>query len=172
MKHKRVCAKRLPFIEKAWMALFLLAFAGCVINFEHRVPAKGMRVDVHYLYPGRNEFSSRGKFYKKQIAPGRFAQTNSMELDPEQQLLVLNKAFEFHFYQMPDSFYHTDYPAGAHPAGSPQFIKISVDTLDKTVRWSGSLGGLQPAGYHLKELVEYVDSIVKSTDAYRALPSN
>ncbi len=91
--------------------------------------------------------------------------TNSIELDPGQQLLVLNKAFVLHFYQMPDSFYHA-----GHPAGEPQFLRISADTLDKTVHWTGSLDSLHPLGYHLDSLVRYVDSIVKSTDAYQALP--
>jgi hypothetical protein len=140
-----------------------------VVNFKSERPKTMgiIHVDTHYLYPGRNEFSTYDKFYKKEIAPGRFAETKDIQLDPGQQLLVLNKAFVLHFYDMPDSFFHT-----GHVAGEPQFIRISADTLDKTVHWTGSLDSLHPAGHHLQELVEYVDSIVKSTDAYQALPSN
>jgi hypothetical protein len=169
MKYKRVRAICLPFIEKAVIFLLAFALAGCVVNFKNEHPkTKGIiHVDAHYLYPGRNEFDSYDKFYKKEIAPGRFAETKTIELDPGQQLLVLNKALVLHFFEMPDSFFHANhYPA------SPQFIRISADTLDKTIRWSGSLDSLHSAGHHLEELVEYVDSIVKSTDAFQALPSN
>jgi|GEM_PF-2539059 len=169
MKYKRACAISNYSSGISTTVLFALIFAGCVVNFKNAHPkTKGIiHVDAHYLYPGRNEFSSSDKFYKKEIASGRFAETKTIELDPGQQLLVLNKALVLHFFEMPDSFFHANhYPA------SPQFLRISADTLDKTIRWSGSLDSLHPAGHHLEELVEYVDSIVKSTDAFQALPSN
>jgi len=168
MKHKRARIRRLVFIEKTSVVLLALTLAGCVVNFKNPVPiTKGIiHVDTHYLYPGRNEFSTYDKFYKKEVAPGRFAETKDIQLDPGQQLLVLNKAFVLHFYDMPDSFFH----AGHYP-DVPQFIRISADTLDKTIHWTGSLDSLHPEGHHLQELVEYVDSIVKSTDAYQALPA-
>src|SRR5665213_3212296 len=137
-----------------WLILPVLAiFSGCVVNFKNPVPiTKGIiHVDTHYVYPGKDEFSTYDKFYKKEVAPGRFAETKAIELDPGQQLLVLNQAFIAHFFDMPDSFSHS-----GHPAGAPQFIRISADTLDKTVHWTGSLDSLHPAGHHLKQLVEYV----------------
>ncbi|MFI5201885.1 MAG: hypothetical protein ACHQNE_05830 [Candidatus Kapaibacterium sp.] len=168
MKHKRVRAITLVFIEKAGMVLIAFALAGCVINFKNPVPiTKGViHVDMHYIYPDRNEFSTYDKFYKKEVAPGRFAETKDIQLDPGQQLLVLNKALVLHFYNMPDSFFHI-----GRAAGEPHYIRISADTLDKTVHWTGSLDSLHPAGQHLQELVEYVDSIVTSTEAYQALPA-
>ena len=151
-----------------------VALSGCVINFKNPLPAtKGViHVDTHYEYPGKNEFSTYDKFYKKEVAPGRYAQAKDATLDEGQQLLVLNKAFVVRFYQMPDTFYHWNAANQQVLGAQPQFIRISADTLDKTVYWSGSLDSLHPAGHHLKELVEYVDSIVKSTDAYKDLPSN
>jgi hypothetical protein len=169
VKPRRACSILWPFIGKAGVFLLAVTLAGCVLNFKSENPKlKGIiHVDTHYLYPGRNEFSTYDKFYKKEIAPSRFAETKTIELDPGQQLLVLNKALVLHFFEMPDSFYHD-----GHYRDLPQFIRISADTLDKTVRWNGSLDSLHPAGHHLDELVEYIDSIVKSTDAYQALPAN
>lgn len=168
MKHKCARAILLVFIEKTSVVLLVFALAGCVLNFKSERPkTEGIiHVDTHYLYPGRSEFSTYDKFYKKEVAPGRFAETSTIKLDPGQQLLVLNEAFIVHFFDMPDSFFH----AGHYP-DVPQFIRISADTLDKTVHWTGSLDSLHPAGHHLQEIVEYVDSIVKSTEAYQALPN-
>jgi hypothetical protein len=150
------------------LLLTIIAAQGCVINFKPVHPLRELiHADAHYLYPGRNEFSSSEKFYKKEIENGHFAKT-ACSLDPGQQLLVLNKAIVLHFYQMPDTFYHSD----RIQSGLPQFLRIWADTLDKTVYWSGSLDSLQPANYDLRGLVEYVDSIVKSTDDYQGLPKS
>ena len=149
--------------------VLLLATAGCVINFKDPKGARPLiHVDAAYRYPGRSEFSTAEKFYKKEIDKGRFAQTNDIALDPGQQLLVMNKAIVLNFYQMPDTFYHR----GSATGQQSQFIRVWADTLDKTVYWNGSLDSLKPSKYHLKELVEYVDSIVKSTDEYRNLPKS
>ena len=147
--------------------------SGCVINFKNPIPqTKGIiHVDTHYQYPGKNEFSTYDKFYKKEVSAGRYAQAKDAELDPSQQLLVLNKALIYHFFDMPDTFYHWNASNQRISGTEPQFIRISADTLDRTVYWSGSLDSLHPAGHRLKDLVEYVDSIVKSTDAYKSLPN-
>ncbi|HEY3875523.1 MAG TPA: hypothetical protein VGM92_08595 [Candidatus Kapabacteria bacterium] len=160
---------RTCFAASAAMLSMLVAVAGCVINFKD---PNAQRILIHadaaYRYPGRCEFNSNGKYYKKEIQKGHFAETKDIELDPGQQLLVLNKAIVLNFYQMPDTFYHK----GSGPRQQSQFIRIWADTLDKRVYWNGSLDSLQPHKYHLKELVEYVDSIVKSTDEYRNLPKS
>ncbi len=151
-----------------FVCLTAIAIGGCEITFKPPVPLMGIiRVDAHYVYPGRNEFSSYERFYKKEIDTGHFAETR-IDLDPGQQLLVLNKAIVLHFYQMPDTFYHTDHAT----TGQPHFLRIWADTLDKTVHWFGSIDSLHPVNYDLKTLVEYVDSIVKSTDDYQGLPKS
>ncbi len=153
---------------KLILCLAAIALSGCVINFKPPVPQQApIRVDAAYMYPGKNEFNSSQQFYKKEIEIGHFAKTQCT-IDPGQQLLILNKAVVLHFYQMPDTFYH----AGNSPVGAPHFLRIWADTLDKTVRWYGSADSLQPASANLNELVEYVDSIVKSTDDYQGLPKS
>ncbi len=149
--------------------LIVLALSGCVINFKSPISEQQglIRVDAHYVYPGKSEFSSYERFYKKEIDIGKFAETR-IELDPGQQLLILNKAIVLHFYQMPDTFYHN----ATGTTGSPHFLRISSDTLDKTVRWFGSTDDIQPSRFKLRLLVEYVDSIVKSTDDYQSLPKS
>ena len=161
-------------VQKMCFVVAAALLSGCVINFKNPVPiTKGIiHVDTQYQYPGRNEFSTYDKFYKKEVAPGRYAQATNAELDPGQQLLVLNKALVLHFYDWPDTFFHENANGAPLADGSAHFIRISADTLDRTVYWSGSLDSLHPAGHNLKELVEYVDSIAKSTDAYRSLPSD
>ncbi len=155
-------------VSIAGLVLGLSVVAGCVINFKsEKPPQKGIiHVDVNYQYPNKNEFSTYSHSYKKELEPGRYAQTDHIELDPSQQLLILNKALVLHFYDMPESFHHKEESG----RGTPQMIRIAADTLDHTVRWVGSLDSLHPNNYHLKELVEYVDSIVKSTSDYRDLP--
>ncbi len=153
---------------KLFLCLSAIALSGCVINFKPPVPVHGIiRVDAHYVYPGKNEFSSDERFYKKEIETGKYAETR-IDLDPGQQLLILNKAIVLHFYQMPDTFYHV----GSGAVGTPHFLRIWADTLDKTVRWFGSTADLQPTNFNLRQLVEYVDSIVKSTDDYKGLPKS
>jgi hypothetical protein len=153
---------------KLFVCLVAIALSGCIINFKPPVPQQDLiHVDAHYVYPGKNEFNSSERFYKKEIDIGNFAETR-LDLDPGQQLLVLNKAIVLHFYQMPDTFYHT----GIGAVGQPHFLRIWADTLDKTVRWYGSAVDLQPAKYNLRLLIEYVDSIVKSTDDYQSLPKS
>lgn len=151
-----------------FVCLAAIALCGCRVNLKQVVPEYNIiHVDVHYMYPGRNEFSTYERFYKKEIDTGHFAETQC-QLDPGQQLLVLNKAIVLHFYQMPDTFYHTDHAK----TGQPHFMRIWADTLDKTVHWFGSTDSLHPVNYDLKTLVEYVDSIVKSTDDYQGLPKS
>jgi hypothetical protein len=152
---------------KILVCLTAIALGGCVINFKSEKPLIIIHVDANYVYPGKNEFSSSERFYKKEIEPGHFAETQC-SLDPGQQLLVLNKALVLHLYQMPDTFYHADRSV----AGQPHFLRIWADTLDKTVHWFGSTDSLHPMNYDLKTLVEYVDSIVKSTDDYKGLPKS
>ncbi len=155
-------------MSKLLVCLSALAIGGCVINFKSPIPERErIHVDAHYVYPGKNEFNSAEKYYKKELTRGHFAQTH-IELDPGQQLLVLNKAIVLHFYQMPDSFYHSDDTLN----GQPHFLRIWADSLDKTVRWYGSIIALEPANYDLKGLMEYVDSIVKSSDNYQDLPKS
>ncbi len=177
MKHKCARTQKAPIAKgKLWLfsLFFLVAFGGCVINFKNPVPlTKGIiHVDTHYRYPDKNEFSTYDKFYKKEVAPSKYVQAKDAELDPGQQLLVLNKAFVLHFYDMPDTFFHENAAHEKLAGDATQFIRISADTLDRTVYWSGSLDSLHPAGHHLRELVEYVDSMVKSTDAYKSLPAS
>ncbi len=150
------------------MCLIAFGLSGCIIYFKSPVPQQELiHVDVHYVYPGKSEFNSYERYYKKEIDVGNFAETR-LDLDPGQQLLILNKAIVLHFYQMPDTFYHI----GSTTTGSPHFLRIWADTLDKTVRWFGSTADLQPANYKLRMLIEYVDSIVKSTDDYQSLPKS
>lgn len=150
------------------VCLAAIAIGGCVINFKSEHTTNGIiHVDAHYVYPGKNEFSTDERIYKKEVENGHFAETR-LELDPGQQLLVLNKALVLHFYQMPDTFYHV----GGATSGEPHYLRIWADTLDRTVRWTGSADSLHPVNFKLKELVEYVDSIVKSTDDYKALPKS
>src|ERR1035437_10665763 len=108
-------------MKSTFVIAALIFLAGCVVNFKSERPkTKGLiHVDAHYLYPGRNEFSTYDKFYKKEVAPGRFAETKTIELDPGQQLLVLNKAFVLHFFEMPDIFFHE-----GHYPDVPQYIRI------------------------------------------------
>ncbi len=149
-------------------ALILSILAGCVINFKsEKPPTKGViNVGVNYQYPGKNEFSTFKHYYKKELESGRYAQTDHIELDPSQQLLILNKALVLHFYDMPATFRHKDESGN----GTPQMLRIAADTLDHTVSWSGTIDDLHPNNYHIKELVQYVDSIVKSTSDYQDLP--
>ena len=143
-----------------------LTFSGCVINFHKELPTKGViDVKVHYVYPGKNELNTFEGYYKKEIGTGHYAQTK-IELDPGQQLLILNKALVYHFYQMPDTFYHK----GETLTSPLQYLRIQADTLDRTVYWQGSVKDLSLKSYHLPELLEYIDSIVKSTDEYQGLP--
>src|SRR2546430_31052 len=98
-----VCQK----YSKAAVLLFILFLQSCIINFKNEKNAtKGpMHVDVNYIYPGKSQFNTYERYYKKEVQPGHYAETR-LELDPGQQLLMLNKALTLHFYQMPDTFYH------------------------------------------------------------------
>lgn len=145
----------------------LITIAGCVINFKNPTPPKLLvHANASYRYPGKCEFNSNSNFYKKELKNGRYAQTE-ITFDPGQQLLVMNKAVVLHFFQMPDSFYHV----GTKEYAPPQYLRIWTDSLDKTVKWSGPIEDLSPSD-SLRELVEYVDSIVRSSEAYRGLPSD
>ena len=112
--------------KSKFLIVALIFLAGCVVNFKNPAPkTKGIiHVDTHYLYPGRNEFSTYNKFYKKEVAPGRFAETKTIELDPGQQLLVLNRALVLRFFEMPDSFFHD-----GHTPEPQQFIVF------RQIRW-------------------------------------
>jgi hypothetical protein len=150
------------------VCLIAIAISSCRVNLKQAIPTYNIiHVDAHYVYPGRNEFSTYERFYKKEIDTGHFAETQC-QLDPGQQLLVLNKAIVLHFYQMPDTFYHSDHTT----MGQPHSLRIWADTLDKTVHWFGSIDSLHPVNYDLKGLMLYVDSIVKSTDDYQGLPKS
>jgi hypothetical protein len=143
-----------------------ILFAGCVINFHSELPKRGIiDVKIDEVYPGKNELNTFDGYYKKEIEPHRYVQTK-IELDPGQQLLILNKALVFHFYQMPDTFYHK----GEAVSSAEQHLRIRADTLDHTIYWQGSANDLQLKNHHLPELLDYIDSIVKSTDEYQGLP--
>jgi len=126
-----------------------------------------INLDVYYGYPGRNQFNSEEKFYKKETLPSHFAQT-VIELDNNQKHAIFDEANSVHFFQMPDSFYHKDEASGL----KFQWLRIVTDSVDKTVSWHGSIDGLQPENFHIKELVLFIDAMVKSTDAYKGLPKS
>ncbi len=149
--------------------LILVFFAsGCVINFKSEKPTKGIiHVDVQYVYPGKCEMNSVEGFYKKELEPGHYAQTK-IELDPGQQLLILNKALVLHFFEMPVTFARR---AKSSADAEPQSLRIHADSLDRTIQWQGSMDGLQMGKYHPDELIQYVDSIVRSTEEYQGLPA-
>ena len=152
------------------IALFCMIGGGCsvvLVSNDHTVKELKANLNVYYGYPGRNQFNSATGFYKKETVAGHFAQTK-IELDNDQRLLIMSKADEFHFFQMPDSFYHVP----EHVGNMVHSFRISIDSIDKTVNWRGSLEGLQPVNYRIKELVLFVDSIVKSTDEYKGLPKS
>ena len=151
------------------LCLGLVYFTGCVINLKsEKQPTQGIiNVKLAGKYPGKNEFNTFDGFYKKEIDKGRYAQSE-LKLDPGQQLLVLNKAFVYKFFDMPQTFTHKQGDAGSEQHS----LRIKADSLDRTVSWSGSIDDLEPKKYQLKELVMYVDSIVKSTESYSGLPKS
>ncbi|MDP4199695.1 MAG: hypothetical protein Q8922_03730 [Bacteroidota bacterium] len=142
-----------------------LCASSCVVNFKSEKTATNIiHVDIRCSYPGKSELNTYEGYYKKEIAPGHYAQTN-ITLDPGQQLLILNKALVLHFYQMPAKFTHTSETDTLHHS-----LRIQADTLDHTITWQGSIQGLHPNTYHPEQLFEYIDSIVRSTEEYQALP--
>lgn len=142
-----------------------LCAASCVVNLKsEKTGTNIIHVDVRCAYPGNSELNTCEGYYKKEIAPGHYAQTK-IEFDPGQQLLILNKALVLHFYQMPATFTHTSETDTLHHS-----IRIVADTLDHTISWQGSIRGLHPTTYHPEQLFEYIDSMIQSTDAYQGLP--
>lgn len=142
-----------------------LCVSSCVVNLKsEKTGTNIIHVDVLCAYPGNSELNTFEGYYKKEVAPGHYAQTK-IEFDPGQQLLLLNKALVLHFYQMPATFTHT-----TEPDTQRHTIRIVADTLDRTISWQGSIRGLHPTTYHPELLFEYIDSMIQSTDAYQALP--
>ena len=160
---------RFATVRNVILCSLAVYFTGCVINLKsEKQPTQGMiNVQVDGKYPGKSEFNTFDGFYKKEIDKGRYAQTD-LKLDPGQQILILNKAFVYKFFDMPQTFTHKSGDAG----GEQHSLRIKADSLDRTVTWSGSIDDLEPKKYQLKELVEYVDSMVKSTDSYSGLPKS
>jgi hypothetical protein len=155
-------------MKKLFLFVIGVILSGCIINFQSEVPKKGIvDVKVRYVYPEKNELNTFDGYYKKQLEPGHYAQTK-IELDPGQQLLILNKALVYRFYQMPDTFYHK----GETTSAADQSLRIRADTLDKTIYWHGSATDLQLKHHRLPELIDYIDSIVESTDEYQGLPKS
>lgn len=143
--------------------MFLCA---CVVNLKQEgTKVNIIHVDVQYAYPGKCELNTFEHSYKKEIAEGRYAKTDEMAFDPGEQLLFLNRALVLHFFEMPDNLKHT-----TETDTQTHFLRIKADSLDHTVTWHGSVEALHPDKYHFKELVEYIDSTLRSTDAYQALP--
>jgi len=164
--------KRTPFSTPIglFLCIAIVYFTGCVVNFksEHETPKKGiMDVKLQLAYPGKSELNTFDGFYKKEIEKGKYAQTE-IKLEPGQQLLVLNKALVLKFFQMPAQFTHK----GAEATSEAHSLRIKADTLDRTVAWTGSMDDLHPNNFRLKELVTYIDSIVRSTDDYTGLPKS
>jgi hypothetical protein len=154
----------------AFLGPICLIAAGCsviLISNDKSPKAPKINLEVYYGFPARNQFNSADKFYKKETLPSHFAQT-TIELDNNQKNLILKEANSLHFFQMPDSFYHKEEVAGS----KFQWLRITLDSTDKTINWHGSIDNLQPKNFNIKELVLFVDSIVKSTDAYQALPKS
>ena len=146
--------------------VLLLALCSCVVNLKNeQIKQNKIHVDVQCTYPGKSQLNTFENSYKKEIETGKYAQTDDLTFDPGQQLLILNQAFVLHFFQMPNAFTHsTESDTLTHT------LRIKSDSLDHTVTWHGSLDGLRPDTYHLKELVEYIDSLTRSTDGYLVLP--
>ena len=152
-------------ISRIVFVLVLVGLTGCVVNLKsEKTGTNIIHVDVLCAYPGKSELNTFDAYYKKEIATGHYAQTK-IELDPGQQLLILNKALVLHFYQMPATFTHESETDTLHHS-----LRIRADTLDRTISWQGSIQGLHPNTYHPEQLFEYIDSIVRSTDEYKGLP--
>ncbi len=147
-----------------------LCVSSCVVNLKsEKTGTNIIHVDVRCSYPGNSELNTFESYYKKEVAPGHYAQTK-IEFDPGQQLLILNKALVLHFYQMPATFTHTTETDTGIAHDAHHSIRIVADTLDRTISWQGSIQGLHPTTYHPEQLFEYIDSMVQSTEAYQALP--
>ena len=174
---KKISSKRSGY----WVVCLTISLGtieGCVINFKSEKPKIGIiHVDVQYVYPGKNELNTiAGEgFYKKEIETGHYAQTK-IELDPGQQLLILNKAIVLHFFDTPEYFSQR----GKLVSPEPHSLRIHADTLDRTIHWEGSINSVMIDGNHADMqlekyrpdlLMEYIDSIVKSTDEYQGLPA-
>jgi hypothetical protein len=150
------------------LLLLVILISSCVVNLKgEKVASNLIHVDVQCSYPGKSELNTFEHSYRKEIAEGRYAKTDEFTFDHGQQLLILNHALVLHFFEMPASFSHlTETDTLTHR------LRIKSDTLDHTVTWRGSVEGLRPEKYHLKELVDYIDSMTRSTDGYMILPKS
>ncbi len=145
-----------------------LTLASCVVNLKSEKSEENLiHVDIQYAYPGKSELNTVQHSYRKELEPGRYAQTEEVAFDPGQQLLILNRALVLHFFEMPDNLKHT-----TETDTQSHHLRLHADTLDHTITWKGSVEGLRPDKYHLKELTDYIDSMLHSTDAYQALPKS
>jgi hypothetical protein len=159
-------------ISRIVFVLVLVGLTGCVVNLKsEKTGTNIIHVDVLCAYPGKSELNTFDGYYKKEIATGHYAQTK-IELDPGQQLLILNKAFVLHFYNMPAVFTHPAETDTGIAHDAHHSLRIRADTLDHTISWQGSIQGLHPNTYHPEQLFEYIDSIVRSTDEYQGLPKS
>jgi hypothetical protein len=146
--------------------VLLFALASCVVNLKNEKTTQNIiHVDVQCSYPGKNELNTIEHSYRKEISDGHYAKTEELAFDPGQQLLILNRALVLHFFEMPATMKHT-----TETDTQSHMLHIKADTLDHTVAWHGTVDGLRPDKYHFKELVDYIDSLTRSTDAYLVLP--
>ena len=151
---------------KYFALVLLFALSACVVNLKNeKTTSNIIHVDVQCSYPGKNELNTIEHSYRKEIAEGRYAKSDELAFDPGQQLLILNRALVLHFFEMPATLKHT-----TETDTQTHSLHIVADTLDNTVTWRGSLDGLRPDKYRFKELVEYIDSMARTTDAYLILP--
>jgi hypothetical protein len=156
----------------SWLLLFFFAFTvvGCVIGLSEKKKRKPQAITetkIHYLYPSRNECNTIDyRFYKKEISSGHFAETR-IDLTPEEQQLILSRAMAVNFFQMPDSLKQLVPNSSAQQR---QYLRIQSAPLDHTVEWTGPLSDYRNTS--LPGLMQYVDSIVRSTTQYKELPDS
>jgi hypothetical protein len=161
----------MPYITRATNAAVLFALViglgGCSFFLKKDDPNKvsAREVKVHYRSPSHEELNTFQTFFRKETRPGHYAEM-TFDLDASQQLLILNRAFLTKFFNLPPVI------AVTTAAKDTSFLRVASGTLDWTVRWRGSRAELDAAGTSLPEFLDYLDSTIHATRAYKQLPKS
>lgn len=148
-------------------ATFVVLLSGCSFFLKTDDPNKvnAREVKVHYRSPEHEELNTFQTYFRKETRPLHYAEM-TFDLDASQQLLILNRAFLTKFFNLPAMIPVTT------ASKDTSYVRVASGTLDYTVRWRGTRAELETAGTTLPEFLEYLDSTVHATKAYKQLPKS
>ncbi len=130
-------------------------------------------VQIYFKYSFKNELNTFENTYKKDLVLDGVIEVKFWLTDEEQNS-IFEKAEEFNYFSLPDTFkYISQYDSisvSIEPNSGDQILRIKYKLKDKTTIWTYPLNEHNSQVRDLMKLNSFIISIIESKPEYKKLP--